>query len=570
MKGKFSFILILVLMLVPLAVAQTAPPAGDDAAQIKQALADAQATLRAQQELLRQMQQQLADQAREIAALRDQQHATSAAADAARAGTTELQAAVAALRAPTQAPAGTLQTKQSQLPPGPLAAPAPGLTIDQPGELFFRLGNATFTPSGWVDFTAYFRTTDVGSGLGTSFAAIPFNNVVQGGQSEVRFSSQSSRIGMRVDEAMGKFRGYGYLEADFNGYQPTNAYVSTNANTMRMRVYYVDLARGRWEGLGGQSWSLITPTRKALSPFLADLYNTFHLDTNLQAGLPWARQAQFRLVYHGAKGITAGASLENPEQYSGSTATFPALFSTTETDVNSSTGSGGATTTPNVHPDVMAKVTWDRKLNGRTYHLGAAGLLTSVRVFTPESVTKTVSHKDEREGGAVAYNLTLELLKNFRLLSVGYWSDGGGRYIGALGPGFVVLQPGTATSPFRAALIHAGSGVSGFEFMPTKKTTISGLVSAAYFQRRYGRDPSVTTATWIGYGYPGSPNSQNRIIKEASLTSTSNLWEKRGYGALQFITQSSYVLRDPWYVAKGTPKDAHTYMEYMSLRYVIP
>jgi hypothetical protein len=466
-----------------------------------------------------------------------------------------MQQAALMMRAPAAALAQSAETKP-QTPP--------------PGDLFFRIGNATFTPNGWVDFTAYFRSTDVGSGLGTSFQSIPYNNTVQGGQSEVRFTAQSSRIGIRVDETVKNVKAYGYLETDFNGYLPGNAYVSTNSNSLRMRVYYLNLAHGKWEVLGGQGWSLLTPTRKALSPFLADIFNTFHLDTNYQVGLVYARQPQFRFVYHPTPMIALGASVENPEQFSGSAATFPALFNTAETDINSSTGSGGATSTPNVHPDVIAKATLDRTVYGRYWHIGAAGLLTSTRINTPPSVTKAASVNDEREGGAGILNLNLELFKGFQLIALGYWSDGGGRYIGGMGPGFVVLQHGSASAPFNAALTHSGSGIGGFEWKIDKRTTISSYYSNAYFQRRYGLDPSLKTPTYVGYGFPGSANSNNRTIQEYSFASISTLWKDPAYGALQVITQSSYVQRSPWYVAPNSPKDAHTFMEFMNLRYVLP
>lgn len=44
--------------------------------------------------------------------------------------------------------------------------------------LSFKLGQADFTPGGWADLTGIFRGTDIGSGTGTSFASIPFNNTL--------------------------------------------------------------------------------------------------------------------------------------------------------------------------------------------------------------------------------------------------------------------------------------------------------------------------------------------------------------------------------------------------------
>lgn len=520
--------------------------------ELRQSLDQAQQLLKDQAEALRLLRQEVELQGKEIAELRGQ--SSNPTREAA-----QLQAAVTSMK-PAAAVAAI-----SQIVPSSAKTTEPA-----PAELFFRIGNATFTPGGWVDFTAYHRTTNVGSGIGTSFANIPFKNTPQAGVTETRMSAQSSRLSIRVDEKIRNIKVYGYAEVDFNGYLPSNAYVTTNSNTFRMRVYYLNLTRGKWEFLGGQGWSLITPNRKAISPFLSDIFNTFHIDTNYQVGLPYSRQAQFRVVYHPTSTIAAAVSVENAEQYSGSAVTFPSLFNTCETDVNSSTGSGGGTATPNLHPDVVAKVTMDRKVRGLLWHVGAAGLLTSARTFTPATVTKNVGVTDAREGGAGVINANLEILKGFRLITVGYWSDGGGRYIGGLGPGFVALQRGSTTAPFATTLIHSGSGIGGFEWKMNPRTTVSSYYGGAYFQRRYALDPSQKTPTYVGYGYPGSPNTQNRAIQELSFATTTTLWQQPVYGGLQFVTQTSYVTRAPWYVAPGAPRNAHTVMSFMSIRYILP
>jgi hypothetical protein len=524
-------------------------------------LAESLTAQREQAEAVRQMRKKLEAQEKEIQKLEaNQSHFPPAilesSSEPAGPDAAALRSAVKALKADDAAK------------PGQVLPPPPELVGSYRGELYFRIGDVTLIPNGWMDFTGYFRSTNVGSGLGTNFQSIPYNNTVQGGQSEFRLTAQASRIGLRVDEIVGPLKAYGYVEADFNGYLPSNAYVSTNSDTLRMRVYYLNVAHDKWEVLAGQGWSLITPTRKALSPFLADLFNTFHLDTSYQAGLIYARQPQLRFVYHPTESTALGLSIEEPEQYSGSAVTFPTLFSSTETDAGSS--SGGGTSTPNIHPDVIAKATIDRYVHGLYWHAGVAGLLTPTRVYTPSSITKADSVTDIREGGGAAVDFNLELLRGFHLIGVGYWSDGGGRYLGGMGPGFVVLQNGTISSPFQAALIHSGSGIGGFEWMLTRRTTISTYYSSAYFQRRYGLDPDIKTPTYVGYGYPGSSNTNNRTIREASFASITTLWQKSAYGALQFITQSSHVTRSPWYMAPNSPKDAHTFMEFMSLRYVLP
>jgi hypothetical protein len=566
-------ITVLILLAAKTVTATPSFPAGDERSvtvadsapeQIRQELDQTQQLLREQGEMMRTMRQEIERQGREIESLRQrlpEQEPTLTTSDGGERAA-RLQSAVLTLREP--APRALVQS----------ATPAKPITDEknqsEAGELFFRIGNATFTPSGWVDFTAYLRTTNVGSGLGTNFQSIPFSNTPQGGLSETRLTAQSSRFAIRVDEAVGDTKAYGYAEADFNGYLPSNGYVSTNSDSLRLRVYYLNLARGKWEVLGGQSWSLLTPTRKALSPFLADIFNTFHLDTNYQLGLTFARQTQLRFVYHPTSHWAAGLSVENPQQFSGIGVTFPTLFSNSETDINSSTGSGGATATPNLHPDVVAKLTWDQNVNGLSWHLGLAGLLTPTRIVTPASVTKANSITDVREGGGAVADLNLGLFRGFHLISTAYWSDGGGRYIGGAGPGFVVLQHGSATTPFSAALIHSGSGIGGFEWALDKRTTIASYISGAYFQRRFAFDPNIPAPTYAGYGFPGSANSNNRVIGEASFASTSTIWQNKTYGALQIVTQSSYVNRAPWYVAPGQPKNAHVFMQFMNLRYVLP
>jgi hypothetical protein len=437
---------------------------------------------------------------------------------------------------------------------------------DTPLSLHF--GKARLTPGGWVDFTSYYRSRDVGSGLGTAFVTIPYSNTVQGGLSETRFTAQGSRVTLRADEALGPVKVFGYAEADFNGYLPSNGYVSTNSDSLRLRVYFADLKRGRWELLAGQSWSMLTPNRVGVSPFLSEIYNTLHLDSNYQVGLTYARQTQIRAVYHFSDNLALGLSAENPEQFSGGAATFPALFSTAQTDLGSSTGAGGGTATPTLHPDLIAKFSVDEGWAGRRWHLETAGLLTGVGILTPASITRSASTKDIREGGGISGSANIEMIKNLHFIATGFWSDGGGRYIGGLGPAFVVAQPGGTTSPFSVQMVHSGSAIAGTEWRANRNNVIALTYSRAYFTRAFSTDPS--TGALVGYGFAGSANSNNRLLQEGTLATQTILWTRPGYGSVQVITQSSYIQRAPWYVAPAAPKDAHVFAGYANLRYVLP
>jgi hypothetical protein len=515
-----------------------------------------QQTLEQLKQLIQQQSVQIQQQQEEINAL---QHAQQPAATAVPAP----QPAPAQQSAPAAKPAVAVSTSvsggASQEPNG-----TPYHGYEEPSPLFLKLGSATFTPGGWIDFTSIYRTTDVGSGFTTALATIPYNNTVQGALSENRLTAANSRLSLRVDEAIGKVKVYGYGEIDFNGSAPGNVYVSTNSDVTRLRVFYLNLTAGKWDILGGQSWSLLTPNRSGLSPFLSEIYNTVHLDTAYNAGIVYARQAQLRVVYHFTPNVALGLSAENPQQFSGSAATFPAAFSTVQTDLNSSSTSN---TEPNLHPDIIAKLAYDHKFNGRNWHVEAAGLLTPVAISTTPTTTKPAI-EDRREGGGVALNANLEVVKGLHLIADSFWSDGGGRYIGALGPQFVVAQFGSTSAPLTAELLHAGAGLGGAEYQVTRSTLVSAIYGGAYFDRVFSTDPS--NGHLVGYGFVGSANTNNRFIQEGSFATVTSLFRKPSYGAVQLITQFSYIERTPWYVAPGSPKNAHLFENYFDIRYVLP
>ena len=186
--------------------------------------------------------------------------------------------------------------------------------------LQFHIGSATITPVGFMDFTAVFRSTNVGSGIGTNFGGVPFNNVPAGKLTELRLSAQNSRIGARVDADVAGAHVIGYLESDFLGFVPSNAAVSSNSVSQRLRLYWADVKKNKWEVMGGQSWTMMTPGRKGISPLPSDIFFSQTIDVNYQLGLTWARQPGVRFVYHPSEGVALGLALENAEQYMGGSA----------------------------------------------------------------------------------------------------------------------------------------------------------------------------------------------------------------------------------------------------------
>jgi hypothetical protein len=77
-------------------------------------------------------------------------------------------------------------------------------------------------------------------------------------------------------------------------------------------------------------------------------------------------------------------------------------------------------------------------------------------------------------------------------------------------------------------------------------------------------------ADCIGYGYEGSPATQNKSIQEETLGFNQTMWKNPKYGALNFMGQWSHLSRNPWSVATGQSHDAHLQMVFFNLRYSLP
>lgn len=446
----------------------------------------------------------------------------------------------------------------------------------KPSPLSVSIGDSTFTPLGFVDFTWFGRSTGTGNGLGTNFSGIPYNTSALSHLSENNFSAQNSRIGFRVDSKVLGAKVLGYFEGDFYGNQAPNVFVSNNAATFRLRLYYVDLTKGKWEILGGQDWSMFTPNRKGLSPLPADIFYTQNMDLNYQAGLVWARQAQFRLVYHATKDWVAGISLENPQQYIGgsggagpASVTLPSALASTlipqfndaANAVSNVTG-GGNYSTPNLHPDIIFKSAYDAHVGKKDqiFHVEAGALVRSFKDTIP--VGSPINY---RSSSATAVsgevNANLEIVKNVKLVANTFFGEGGGRYVFGLAPDVIVRADGTI------APIHTYSTVDGIEANVTKNTLLTAYYGGVYIGRQTALDAD---GRKIGYGFANSPNTDNKSIQEFTFGVTQTFWKSPSYGALSLITQYSYVTRNPWAVIGAAPKQARTNLYFIDLRYTLP
>ncbi len=551
-SGLMRVLLSGLLVSLSLSAQEPAPASAADANSTSQDIATLKAQLAEQQkqlELLR-------------AAIQKQQDALDKASKEAEAAQAQRVVPAASL--------GQVASTTPILPMPAVVSPKPGTGLaGQMGQpevksaspLGFQIGGATFTPLGFVDFISVTRSTDLGSGLGTSFGGLPYSNTTAGGLSETHFSMQNSRIGLRVDSVWHDYSVLGYVESDFLGAAPANPFVTSNSDTLRMRLYFVDVKKDAFELTAGQTWSLMTPNRTGIGVLPSDVYYTQDVDTNYQLGLTWARQSGVRFTWNPNENFHWAVALENPEQYIGTAVTYPKALATiapAELDNNS-----GGVAIPNLFPDIISKIALDGGSPGHKAHLEVSGLLTGVHTYNSLTTGDGALQHFTKIGGGGELNFNFELGAGFRILSSNYISDGGGRYVGTgLAPDAIVRADGSPS------LVHSASTTAGFEWQANRKTMFYAYYGGVYVPRDLAIDADNKTV--IGYGVLNS-TSANRAIQEATFGLQNNFWKSPEYGALMLAFQYSYLTRNPWNVTTaGQPTSANLSMGYLDLRYTLP
>lgn len=464
--------------------------------------------------------------------------------------------------------AGVAQAQSAGGPSADSAMPAPKAAEQQAAAtpsspLAIHVGDADLLIGGFMDATAIMRSTNTGNGIGTNFSAFPFTTTATGAPnptgnlSETRFSTQNSRITLQATSKVGSANVKGYIEADFLGNTAQNLNVTSNSNTLRMRLYWAQYQQGKFEFLAGQSWSFMTPNRNGLSPMPGDLFYSQDVDTNYQMGLTWGRTTQFRFIAHATDVITAGLSLENPQQYTGGAVVLPAAFVASQVD----TGSGGSaigssSPTPNMYPDIIGKIAFDPKTGSTHQHIDAAFLVSGYKTFNPAT---SASSTNTGTGGSI--NVVLEPVKNLRLLANNYFSKGGGRYIANTNIPDFIVNPDFSLTP-----VNSWSGIYGLE-VTAKKSLLYGYYSVSQADQTVTVDANGKTP--IGYGIDGS-QSANHKIQETTVGLTQTFFRDPKIGGMQLMLQFSNLKRTPFSVPAGTPASANLNMLYVNVRYILP
>lgn len=555
----------------------TTPSVADELKQLRDAVAQQEKQISQQQDQIQTLEQQLAT-------------AKSAAAKPAS--------------APAKVVDASLHTSSSVVTAAaaqPASDAPPQETARKESPLSFRIGGAEFTPGGFVDFENVFRTTNTGNVAATSFGAIPYSNQVAGHLTEYRSTGQYSRFNIKVTSKFGKNDVTGYVEFDFNGNDAANVFVTSNPHTDRLRLYWLDLKRGKWEFLGGQTWGLQTPNRIGVSPNPADLSLGYHEDAGIGVGYNYTRAGEFRAAYHFNDHFVWAVAAQNPQQFTNNEVNFPAAFNA---QLGTQFDNGAVPGTPNVGPDVLTKLAYDHDFaGGYHFHWEGGGIETAkkVSVLAPTNTATAAFTSHTKIGGGVFGDVLVDLWKgsegrNIRFVAQGMYGNGIGRYLNGLAPDSIVhpingsgttcVITGSGSSAVATGCdadisnIHSGDMVGGFEFLPSPKSQFGVYYGGLYAQRNFTIDSTSTAAVqpFIGFGFPnstgptrqGSGNNNNRAIQEGTIDWTQTFWKNPQYGAVLLVTQASYLTRAPWFVAAGAPKNAHLLMTYVSLRYVLP
>jgi hypothetical protein len=475
---------------------------------------------------------------------------------------------------------GQIASTTPMVPPAPAPAAAP-VSFNPPAivppqqrpanessPLQLKIGDAYFTPVGFMDFTSVTRSTNTGNGIGTNFGGAPYANTQAAALTEWRLSPQNSRLGVRIDALVKDWKVLGYWESDFLGQlgAPPNGglAVSSNPYVFRMRLYWVDLRKGSSEILAGQTWSLMTPNRRGLSPLPGDLFYSQDIDVNYQLGLVWGRIPEFRYVYHPNDKVAFGVALSNSEPYvgganGGSAITFPAWVGAANAVSGAVLGSQlnngqSVITAPALHPDIIAKLAFDPNAK---VHFEIAGVEITNKVADP--LATPAFKTSTKAGGGGSVNLNVEVAKNFRLVTNNYYSNGGGRYIFGQAPDFILRANGDIS------LVHSASTVTGFE-ATAGRTLFYGYYGGVYITKNLALD---SNGSKIGYG-PIASDGQNRAIQEATFGTNTTLMRDPKWGAVNLMFQYSYLQRNPWLVTGTNPSNAHVHMGFFNLRYTLP
>ena len=465
-------------------------------------------------------------------------------------------ASISAGQDPPASPPATGSAQQAK--PGQQPSnPTQEIAREQPQGPAMAAGPARLRVGGYLGVMGIYRSTNSGGGIATSFASIPYEDTVQGNVSETRLSAQSSRISLRVDadfpEPETRFRRLsGYFEMDFGGTTPGAVAVTSTSVGFRLRQAFAEVQYGRTFFLAaGQAFTLMTAQKDQISIWPSDVEMSQAVDTNYLAGMIWARSPQVRLTWRPSTHINWAVSLENPEQQLGrGVVVLPACC---ETDIDAQYNTGAdELRVPNLFTDIVTRVAYNPV---KPLHVDVGGV---VRVFRHTVAPYDDDFKDV--GGGASINARYNVNAGTRLLIQTGFGSGLGRYVGGLVPDAAFRQDGSIST------ISTLSWVGGVEQRISPKLSVAGYYSGLDTDANFDLD---TDGSYIGFGFPGASNSNNRRIQEITGTGSYQFLRSTDRGSGQFNLQASWLKREPSSGGNALAS-AKAFLFFAQVRYNLP
>jgi hypothetical protein len=425
----------------------------------------------------------------------------------------------------------TVQTKKMQS------------AIDNPSVLHYK--GVTFTPVGFFNGEAVWRSHATGADLPTPFNALPYEQAGSYGLSEMFISGRQSRLGLLTEGKFSWGTARAYMEADFLGVGTSSNNNQSNSYVFRQRMMMAEIeTKTGWAFSGGQGWTLAAENKKGISMAAPSIALPLQIDPNYVAGLVWARGGNVRVTRSFSK-MAIAMSVENPQvlytaslagntpyavlgsagvnaglanaamsscspstsivnytnQVDGSVTVAVPVYKTTNSCANL------ANISFNEAPDTLAKVTFDPKwghyevfgvarfahemvypgeTTNSTLYGGMKDIVTGA-VVAP-ALTTSGAYKNGITLGGMGASLRTPMMKNRLMLGAkGLYGAGVGRY------GDSTLSDVTANASGTLSPIHNFSGLLSVEMNPTPKLTLYGYYGGDYAGREdYGRATTTT------------------------------------------------------------------------------
>jgi hypothetical protein len=568
-------------------------------------------TLQSQQEQLQMLKEELGKRDRQIDEAREAAAAANARAAEASSRSFEAVTASTVAKASTESissTVGDLKASNESLKTVVVAEQAEAkkaASEDGPASIKFK--GITLTPGGFLAAETVYRNRATGSDVNTALTSIPFNGSDLSKVGELNFSGRQSRATLLAEGKLAAVTLQGYYEADFLGAGVTSNNRQSNSYLLRQRQVFVRARlESGWAFTGGQSWSLVTETRKLLDNRTEALPLT--IDPQYTVGFSWARQYGFRVTKDFGSKFAVGFSVEAPQTTIGGRG-FPANFF-----INSQGAGGGLYNfvdtsgyAVNKSPDFIIKIAADPGFG----HYEVFGIISTFRERNYPCATTAAAatclgtvgpnangaFNDSRTGGGIGFNARAPFLNKKVEAGIHFvGGDGIGRY------GTAQLADVTARTDGTLAPIRGGQVLGTLELHPNKKDDIYLNFGSEYAFRTAYTNAAGTAG--IGYGSPLFNNTgcNKEVVPTAGTTvvpagtlspanagacagdirnimeGTFGFWH-RFYngpkGRLQFGLQYSYLIKNTWSgnnagATFGQAPNAHDNMVYTSFRYYIP